>query len=204
MNRKTWLGHSKLWSFCFGFWQSETYSQKFSAISHWQLIILILKFKPLQLLCNISMLSSMEVKAFKPESALMMISTYVIAQRKISHVNTPLDYLQNTNRMLLFPGNISSLLKLPATIFADKIPKTPKNHLISIHTGPLETPLPRVSSFYFRSYSCLELCCYSLKSYCWPLTAAIQKPILNLHPMCWIGKVIITWNSLNYLILGRW
>lgn len=78
------------------------------------------------------MISFIDVKMFKLGSTLMMISIYVTHRGK-SLKSMLQDVVCTTQRMFLFVGNTSSHLKLLATIFADKIGKTTKNHLISLN-----------------------------------------------------------------------
>lgn len=104
--------------------------------------------------------------------------------------------------MSLFIGNSSFHLKLPATIFADKIGKTTKNHLISLNMqdhGKHFSPgcLPFTSNPTLAGIRLLTSQCSNSKT-------SIHPYIWNLYPRCWIGHVIIRWNRLNYLIFGGW
>lgn len=137
----------------------------------------------LKFLCNISLISFMEMKMFKPRSTMMMISNICDTQRKISQINAPSHYLQNTKRMSLFIGNTSFHLKLPATIFADKIGKTTKNHLISLNMQDHGKPSP-------QGVFPLPPTLLLLGSGCWPLNAAIQKLLFILTSEIYILDVV--------------
>ena len=127
MDRKIWFGHSEFSLFLW--WVSTVSNPQPNVLWHVSdnLMILILKAKLFNFLCNISLIPFMDLKMFNLRATLAIItSMYVTSKGKFSNQYIYI-YMQDTKTVLLLTGKIFSHWKLPVIIFADEVSKPPKN-----------------------------------------------------------------------------
>ena len=218
MDKKIWFGHSEFLLFLW--WVSTVSNPQPKVLWHVSdnLMILILKAKLFNFLCNISLIPFMDMKMFNLRATLAIItSMYVTSKGKFTnqYINIYIharhkdtthrkDFLslEATCHYLCWWSTKTSeelILHFPFSILLRK-----QDHWKHFSSGCLPKG---IGSPYPQSYCCYELCCYWLRSYFWPLNETIQK--LPFICTSWIYILIYymlvrkgnnIWNDLNYLI----